>query len=869
MSLDSAILATALISTSQGGGDAEFSPDDLRAHKAVALDLPVSLDGILLGEVVAKIRGTEVSVRPEDILALFDGEIDQATVDSVLASEVSAEGFATLQALAAAGLIIEYVPESLSLTVELAIAQRGVRQVSLRNTVSLDPESALQPAGFSAGITAINRVAHVHQQPRIGSEFEPFRSDVFGFVNVGGFDGWTLAWEANIETGRDDLFERRDVALIKDDFENATRLTIGDFRTQPFTNLQRSVDFVGVSFRRAYEEIQPFRVLRPSGRQSFTLERPARVTVEVDGLIAFDQQLPPGAYDLSDFPFSTGSNSAVIIVDDGAGPPQVTSFSAFIDNELLGEGLSRFDLSLGLLSYGATASPRYSDDPALSASYEVGVTTSLTLGAHIEASFDLIQVRGSVAIATEVGIVSGETSVSQSSDGWGASAAIQYRNEFETGALHHTVAAQVIWRNEHLQSLAGPEVRELSVDLRWLVQAENVQFSADASHRRVHGQRTRSLALGATWRMMRANFNARGQVVQREGQSDDYRATLSVSIPLGRRSRARARFGTDGDARLEYQRFGGFSVGESQFRAQISRDRDGFFEGSGQIRHISNRAELQFDHQTRETPLGTSSRSEITAAIGIGFAEGAVQFGRPFDSGFVIVKRHENISDRRASLDENGIGEAAHSDPFGAAFIPLRAGYSNYAFTVQVDDLEPGYDLGIDRVEVLPPFRAGYRVDIGSEIRATVLARLILPNEERVSLATGTIYTADGNTEVARFFTNRTGRLVVENLEPGTYRIRIDGSSNLSAEITIAEDETGIVQKGEIKLEPFDNEAISNMRSDSDRTSALSDASVRSTDPRDRAARRNRLQAISTSAGRRGDHDPDHCTTGQRFRRRT
>ncbi|MBV7266287.1 fimbria/pilus outer membrane usher protein [Erythrobacter ani] len=803
MSLDTAILATALISSSHGTGDAEFSPDNLRTQKAVALDLPVSLDGILLGEVVAKIKGAEVSVRPEDMLALFDGQIDQATVQAVLSSEVSSEGFATLQALADAGLMIEYVPESLSLTVELSVAQRGVRQISLRNTVSVTPGSGIQPADFSAGMTAITRVAHIHEQPRTGPEFEPFRSDIFGFVNVGGFDGWTLAWEASIETERDDLFRRHDVALIKDNFEDATRLTIGDFRTRPLSNLQRSVDLVGVSFRRAYEEIQPFRTLLPRGRQTFTLERPARVLVEVDGLVAFDQQLPPGAYDVSDFPFTTGSNNAVITVDDGAGPPEVISFSAFIDNELLGEGLSRFDLNIGVLSHGFASSPRYSDDPALSASYDVGVTTSLTLGAHIEASFDLVQVSGSVAIATKVGIVSGETSVSQSSEGFGASAAIQYRNQFETGSLLHTVAAQVVWRNENLQTLAGPELREVSFDLRYLVQTENVQFSVDASHRRIHGRRTRSFAMGATWRMMRANFNARGQVVQRAGRSDDYRATLSVSIPFGRRSRARARIGTDGDARLEYQRFGGFSVGESQIRAQISRDREGFFEGNGQIRHISNRAEIQFDHQTRETPFGTSSRSEITTAVGIGFADGAVQFGRPFDSGFVIVKRHENISDRRASLNESGLGEAAHSDPFGPAFIPLRAGYSNYAFSVQVTDLEPGYDLGTDIVEVLPPFRAGYRVDIGSEIRATVLARLVLSNEEQVSLATGSILSADGSSEIARFFTNRTGRLVAENLEPGTYQIKVDGMEHLSATITLAEDETGIVQKGEITLEPL------------------------------------------------------------------
>ncbi len=800
MPLDSALLATALISATQTAPEATAIEAQSSAP-TVALDLPVTLDGVFLGEIVAQVSGDQVAVRPDDILSLLDETIDEATIDAVRAVPANELGFVRLEALGGAGLTIVFDPQSLSLIASLTASQRSVREIGIRNPITVDPDSGITPADFAVGVTAISRLSHIHTQPGGPAEFEPFRSELFGFVNLGGFDGWTLDFGADIETGRDRVLRRRDVALVKDNFRNATRLTIGDLRTRPLSNFQRSVDLVGVSFRRAYEDIQPFLTILPRGQQSFTLERRARVLVEVDGLVAFDEQLPAGSYALSDFPFTTGANSARIIVDDGAGPREVAFLSAFIDTDLLGEGLSRFDLNIGFLSNGFAAETRYSDDLALSVSYDIGVSTDLTLGGHLEASFDLARVSARAAIGTPLGLISGEVSASRSLLGWGAAGVLQYRNQFETGSLRHSVAIQAAWRNSKLQGLAGPEIGETSFDLRWLIQTDPVQLNFDASARKTGERRSSNFGLGATWRLLNANWSARGQFVRASGRDDEYRAFLSVSVPLGRRTRARARLGTDGDARLDLQRFGGFSVGESQTRAQFIRTPDGLLSGSAQFDYISNRAELALDHQTRETPNGIFSRSEITAAMGIGFADGALQVGRPFDAGFVIVKRHETIRDNRTSIDEGGLGVASRSDVFGPPLIPLRAGYSNYAFSVEVDELEPGYDLGIDRIETFPPFRAGYRVDIGSEILATVLLRLQMADGEPVGLSTGRIFNSEDGSEVGRFFTNRTGRLVFENLAPGTYEIKLDGRSNLVATLTVEEGETGIVQRGALTME--------------------------------------------------------------------
>lgn len=804
--ISAVLLATVLLPESEAAPEAraqqiqEPAPPSA-TQPSIALDLPLSLDGILLGEIVTQINGETVALRPEDLLALVEPQLDEASIGVVRGVATNGDGFAQLPAFEAAGLTVVYDPASLSLQLQLAESLRGVRQVSLREPSRFDPNAGIAPSNFSLGMTAIARVAHVHQQPLSDAGFEPFRADLFGFVNLGGFDGWSVVWDADIDAGRDRWFRRRNVAVVKDNFEDATRLTIGDLRSRPLSNAQRSVDILGVSYRRAYEDIQPFRTLLPRGQSSFSLEREARVIVEIDGQIAYEQVLPPGTYNLRDFPLTSGSTTAVVFVDDGSGPREVASFSTFIDIDLLSEGLSRFDISVGVLANGFAASPRYSSEPAISASYQKGLSTNLTVGGFFEGSESLAHFGARTVLGTPVGLFSAEGAVSIADDTFAPSFIAQYRNRFETGSLLHNVAVQGLWRSKELQTLAGPVGEELSFDLRWLVQADTVQVSLDASHRETNTDRTRLFATGVTWRLFDFNWNARAQLVQRSGREDEYRATLSVSIPLGRSSRLRARATTNGDARIEYQRFGSFGVGDNQVRSQLNRTDEGLLGFNGQLRHIANRFEVDLGHQTRETLSGTVSRSEANIAMGFGYADGSLHFGRPFDAGFVIVERHENLENRRAVLEERGIGVAAHSDVFGPPFVPLRAGYSNYSYQVDVADLELGYDLGVDRLEVLPPFRAGYRIKVGTDQLATVLMRLALPEGEPAALVTGRVFNLADGSEVSRFFTNRTGRLVVENLAPGTYRLAIDGREDLSAQFMVEDGESGIVRLDVVKME--------------------------------------------------------------------
>ncbi|MGB3739358.1 MAG: fimbria/pilus outer membrane usher protein [Pontixanthobacter sp.] len=770
------------------------------AGRAVLLDLPVELDGAYLGEVVARIAGDAVAVDVAQLVLLIDDRVDPESVAAVAALADQGEGFADLTQLAGAGLQVDYDSAELMLAVRPSVAQRGVRQLSVRPLSRTDPANGMNVPNFSAGATVVARIAHVQATPFGDTGLEPVSAEVFGFANLGGFEGWNLIYGADIDGARDRLVNRRDIALIHDDFDKATRLTIGDLRTRPLSGFQRSIDLVGVNYRRDYAAIQPFRTLLPRGRNFFTLERSARVRVEVDGVTVFDENLPPGGYDLRDFPFANGSNVATVTIDDGVGPPEVARISTFVDTELLAGGIDRFDVSAGFISNGFAARQRYEDEFAIVAAYDRGVTDQLTLGAYFEASREIAQFGTSAALGTDIGLFEVETAASHSKGaGTGFSALAQYRTEFQTGGWFNNIFAQASHRSQGYVGLAGQARRETNFDLRWVGQRGQLSLNADASHRRSPAVHTTTASLAAGFQLFGLRWRARYQGRWSNVNRTEHRGLLSVTIPLGKRSRLRGRVGSEGDARIEFQRYAGFDIGATQIRAAIDRS-DGLYGGSAQIRHIGNRFEVELDHQTRETSDGVFSRSEATAAFGVGYADGSLQIGRPFDAGFVIVRRHDTISDNRVSVREGGLGVTARSDSLGDAFVPLRSSYSRYQFGLEVDDVEAGYDLGSGTMQLVPGFRSGYTFDIGSAGSATVVARLLAVSGEPVSLATGTV--SDDAEEVARFFTNRTGRMVVEGLAPGRYRVRLDGADGAAASFAVDEGMTGYVQLDDIQLEP-------------------------------------------------------------------
>jgi outer membrane usher protein len=101
---------------------------------------------------------------------------------------------------------------------------------------------------------------------------------------------------------------------------------------------------------------------------------------------------------------------------------------------------------------------------------------------------------------------------------------------------------------------------------------------------------------------------------------------------------------------------------------------------------------------------------------------------------------------------------------------------------------------------LLPPYRSGYKLVVGSAYSVTAIGRMLDVDGEPVSLVSGTA------TELAHperlpitVFTNREGRFGIGGLAPGKWRIDMLDDKKSSFMLTIPADADGILRIDDLK----------------------------------------------------------------------
>src|SRR3546814_15930632 len=108
----------------------------------------------------------------------------------------------------------------------------------------------------------------------------------------------------------------------------------------------------------------------------------------------------------------------------------------------------------------------------------------------------------------------------------------------------------------------------------------------------------------------------------------------------------------------------------------------------------------------------------------------------------------------------------------GTALQPSLSSYSERNLLVTAPDAPIGTDLGEGSFRLLPAYRSGYRLTVGSDYMVSVVGRLIGTNGEPITLVAGTaVEEAHPEREPVQLFTNAAGRFGATGLAPGRWRI--------------------------------------------------------------------------------------------------
>jgi outer membrane usher protein len=778
-----------------GGAAQRLNP----TTRTVTLAVTARLDNGGLGEVMIAIDPQDrVSFDSARLLDLLVPVLEEAALRALRTAASPAD-------FAAAGVALRYDPQALELVIAVGPERRLARGIALSRLDDSRVGAFIAPARSSAYLNLRGNFDYIH-----GGSDGGFGPPVFFLDGAARMFGLVAESEAIWQPrAQGAAFNRLGSRLVYDDARRLIRWTAGDL--QPLARgFQAAPDISGLSLFRAYSVLQPQRIARPRGSRSFRLDRPATVEIQANGQLLQRLQLQPGNYDLRDFPFAQGANDIRLNILDDAGRTETIRFNLFLDQSQLARGLSEFGLYAGVLAPPGGSGPAYSNDPALTGFYRFGVADTLTLGGNVQAD-RRTQMGGIEAVwATPFGLVSGNLAASRS-DGVGAGLAGTFtfqRLIQRSGGRSDSLTLFAEARSADFTALG-----EGRPSNPFLLEAGGAY--AHAFGNRIYAGVEGRYAIGRDER--RDAFNLRGTVGVRLTRDLSFNGDLSwqgdergrrvgafasLTYRLDRKSSVRADYDTRFDrARLSYTTLSGQGVGAFSLAADLERSRFGSGANlSGTYYH--NRAELGLSHFgsfAGDFASSTSQRTSLRTGTSLAFADGAVSWGRPINDSFAIVTAHRSLKGEELLIERGPFGFTASTGALGTATHPSLNAYIERVVGVEAPRAAAAIDLGQGTFRLLPPYRGGYRLQLGSDYNVTAVGRLLGVDGKPIALLTGAASElAHPERPPVAIFTNRDGRFGASGLAPGRWRIALNDDRKSLFLLDIPADAQNIVRAGEL-----------------------------------------------------------------------
>lgn len=755
-----------------------LSVAEAAAPKLFVVELPVRLDTVAAGKLVVGLKGQQlVHVDVDSWRQFAQPHLRPEFVEAVAAR--ASDGKLLPEALLDAGVTVEYDPATLVLTAALPTESRLITELSLRRSrpgadVSADPFSTYVNVRATQGATLESSSGSQRSKAQVGFD---------GAARVGGAGGVAVEWSAGWREAAPTPFRRGEVRAFHDDLVNAVRYSVGDIQYGS-TELQGRPPLAGVAVERLYGRLQPFRVITSTGQQSFTLTRPSRIDVFVNGQFQNTSRLNPGRYSLSDFAFLSGLNDVQIVVEDDAGVRTTLDFTLFLGAQLLSPGISEFSVSGGVQRDNGKGSIAYArSEPALSAFYRRGISSAVTLGGSYQSEEGLQVVGVDSTVGTPLGLVSlnaAGSSAAGNGRGWAGTLGWTWNFSLFSpkrgeelslvgnylSADYRRVGARDADANLHYLGAARfttrlPMGTALSLNFRHIRQRDDSE------------PLERAVGLSIGQRLFGASLSLRADRVLRARAEN--RVFLNLSMPLGQgRSLLSGYDSTSEQARIDYASFAQDSVGNLSGRAQIigNRERAGF---DSDIAYRGNRAVVRGQYGLQQSMQGEGSRVQTVNAqieTSLAYTDGSFAVGRPVADSFAVLRRHPTLrgSDVQAVFGRDGV--IAEADDWGPALIGTLDSYRPQSVQWTVPTPPAGYDLGDVARLVTPAQHSGRAYTVGSAASLTAVGMALHLNGDPVAKVAAVITADDGRPFAEqRSFTNRSGRFALAQLEPGRYRI--------------------------------------------------------------------------------------------------
>ena len=783
----------------------QTAPSVNPSGRAITMTVPVTVTGSYLGDIVLTVTPEgRVEFSGDRLLGLLNDVVERGPLEQMRA-RISGKAAATPEDASVGGVEIVFDQQKVELVVNAQPELLAARRLQVS---PLNPDRVgefVAPANFSAYLNTRGSVDWVQTGPDSGIQ-DPF----FAFDGAARLGNVVLEGESIWNPGGDGKdFQYQGARFVYDDLDNIVRWTLGDLKPQT-RGYQSTPDITGISILRFYGTLLPQSIVRPSGDRSFLLTRPSTVEISVNGQLVRRLQLDAGSYNLRDFPFAQGSNDVSLQILDDTGARETVSFSSFYDRQQLGEGYSEFGLFAGVKSPVGPEGREYTDQWVATGFYRYGISDALTLG--INAQADETGYLGGLEgiLGTSFGTFAFDAAMSDF-DLIGSGTA--FRLQFER--LRQLENGRQDTFNAFIETVS-PRFASLGVmapDNRFEYEAgvgysrsltDDVYAAIDLRYSKARDtfvdRQTYRASIG--WRITENATLTTDLIYEDTDIRDGLAAYLTFSLSFDPFSSLTANYDTrDNRARVGYQAIHGQGIGSYTLNADVERSDDGSgINASGN--YVSNVGEFGISHfGTFDANFGSnvSQRTNLRFASSIAIADGHVAIGRPIYDAFAIVYPHRSLDGADVYVDPREDYYSASTETAGAAVETNLTSYSERTLAVDAPEAPAGVDIGQGAYRLLPPYRAGYALQVGSDYSVTAMGRLIGEDGKPLALVAGKATELDApEREPITVFTNRDGRFGLAGLKPGRWKLEMLTTPATVYMITIPDGTIGALKVGDV-----------------------------------------------------------------------
>jgi outer membrane usher protein FimD/PapC len=581
--------------------------------------------------------------------------------------------------------------------------------------------------------------------------------------------------------------------------EDLKRVVLGDFFASS-GELGSALNMGGISFSKNYK-IDPYFITFPEIGLSGVAPLPSEIEVYRDGALIKKERIPPGGFELRDIPAYVGSGLIEVVLKDPFGREQRIKLPYYSSDILLKKGLHEYSYNIGFLreDFG-TVSNQYKDF-VFSGFHRYGINDSLTTGIKAEASRRVLNlgISSAYTIPWRLGVINASVAWSDSKggkDGIGGSVSYLYQGK--------NLSFNLLWRgftrdysNIFVETIQDRTKYETSAGASYFSSLLGSFSLGFAATKKYIGSDTKSLLASYSRKITdRSNLIANFKR-DMESRISEFNILINYYFKQGVTASSSYQR-TDGNSSEQIQIAKSLPIGEG-FGGRAS------FEANQPELKDFNNYNLQLQYNTKygqySGEFTSANRAEtysLTAAGGFTFVKDSLNFGRPIQDSFALVKVGD-LKGIRVYLSGQEISRTGSS---GKILIPNLGSYYENQISINDKDIPMEYSISEVLKYVSPPLRSGsyiefratklqsffgtLKVKVGEEIKPLeyVEFKLLVEGKELLSP------------------TGKGGEFYFENIKPGKYRGELKYlDKDYSFDIIIPKSEDVMIDLGEIICE--------------------------------------------------------------------